>query len=166
MGLEILGRLDPIVEILKEEGQPDAAQSSCQQGAEQNQPLSRAGRCSWHLRVVDYPDVTAPEFGGDPRLLRALQEALVDLAVTLGVAGEDAVADAHLVHRQGFHFLGVELPGEAPLLGLRRQELGMSRALLKLSGSLVHDYATISDDSPSPNRASRARRAATSAGIS
>ena len=46
------------------------------------------------------------------------------------------------------------------------QQLGMSRALLKLSGSLVHDYATISDDSPSPNRASRARRAATSAGIS
>ena len=43
---------------------------------------------------------------------------------------------------------------------------GMSRALLKLSGNLVHDYATISDDSPSPNRASRARRAATSAGIS
>ena len=43
---------------------------------------------------------------------------------------------------------------------------GMSRALLKLSGRLVHDYATISDDSPSPNRASRARRAATSAGIS
>ena len=43
---------------------------------------------------------------------------------------------------------------------------GMSRALLKLGGSLVHDYATISDDSPSPNRASRARRAATSAGIS
>ena len=45
-------------------------------------------------------------------------------------------------------------------------ELGDVRALLKLSGSLVHDYATISDDSPSPNRASRARRAATSAGIS
>ena len=44
--------------------------------------------------------------------------------------------------------------------------VGMSRELLKLSGSLVHDYATISDDSPSPNRASRARRAATSAGIS
>ena len=44
--------------------------------------------------------------------------------------------------------------------------VGMSRALLKLNGSLVHDYATISDDSPSPNRASRARRAATSAGIS
>ena len=45
-------------------------------------------------------------------------------------------------------------------------QLGMSRELLKLSGSLVHDYATISDDSPSPNRASRARRAATSASIS
>ena len=43
---------------------------------------------------------------------------------------------------------------------------GMSRALLKLSGGSVHDYATISADSPSPNRASRARRAATSAGIS
>ena len=41
---------------------------------------------------------------------------------------------------------------------------GMSRALLKLSGGSVHDYATISDDSPSPSRASRARRAATSAG--
>ena len=43
---------------------------------------------------------------------------------------------------------------------------GMSRGLLKLSGGSVHDYATISDDSPSPSRASRARRAATSAGIS
>ena len=50
--------------------------------------------------------------------------------------------------------------------GHRSQLWGMSRELLKLSGSLVHDYATISDDSPSPNRASRARRAATSAGIS
>ncbi len=48
----------------------------------------------------------------------------------------------------------------------RLDPAGMSRALLKLSGSLVHDYATIADDSPSPNRASRARRAATSAGIS
>ena len=52
------------------------------------------------------------------------------------------------------------------LVQKRLAVLGMSRALLKLSGSLVHDYATISDDSPSPNRASRARRAATSAGIS
>ena len=43
---------------------------------------------------------------------------------------------------------------------------GISRALLKLSGGSVHDYATISDDSPSPSRASRAWRAATSAGIS
>ena len=46
------------------------------------------------------------------------------------------------------------------------RQRGMSRALLKLSGGSVHDYATISDDSPSPSRASRARRAATSAGIS
>ena len=52
------------------------------------------------------------------------------------------------------------------LLTLVTRYKGMSRALLKLSGSLVHDYATIADDSPSPNRASRARRAATSAGIS
>ena len=52
------------------------------------------------------------------------------------------------------------------LIVLSAVGLRMSRALLKLSGSLVHDYATISDDSPSPNRASRARRAATSAGIS
>ncbi len=62
----------------------------------------------------------------------------------------------------------VEPTGETPVLELANRliEEGMSRALLKLSGSLVHDYATISDDSPSPNRASRARRAATSAGIS
>ena len=62
-----------------------------------------------------------------------------------------------------------ELP-QIPSIGFwietRGATSGMSRALLKLSGSLVHDYATISDDSPSPNRASRARRAATSAGIS
>ena len=42
----------------------------------------------------------------------------------------------------------------------------MSRALLKFSGGSIHNYATIVDDSPSPNRASRARRAATRAGIS
>ena len=39
----------------------------------------------------------------------------------------------------------------------------MSRALLKLSGSLVHDYATIST-TPRVLTAPRARRAATSAG--
>ena len=44
--------------------------------------------------------------------------------------------------------------------------LGMSRALLKFNDGSVHDYATIADDSPRPSRASRARRAATSAGIS
>ena len=49
---------------------------------------------------------------------------------------------------------------------LTEAQRGMSRALLKLSSGSVHDYATISDDSPSPRRASRARRAATSAGIS
>ena len=43
---------------------------------------------------------------------------------------------------------------------------GMSRALLKFNGGSVHDYATIADDSLRPSRASRARRAATSAGIS
>ena len=43
---------------------------------------------------------------------------------------------------------------------------GMSLALLKFSGGPVHDYATISDDSPNPSCASRTRRAATSAGIS
>ena len=41
-------------------------------------------------------------------------------------------------------------------------QAGMSLALLKLSGDSVHDYATISDDSPSPSCASRARSAATS----
>ena len=56
-------------------------------------------------------------------------------------------------------------PGATRYLNIIKKR-GMSRALLKLSGGSVHDYATISADSPSPNRASRARRAATSAGIS
>ena len=47
-------------------------------------------------------------------------------------------------------------------LGLAGRAPGMSLALLKLSGDSVHDYATISDDSPSPSCASRARSAATS----
>ena len=34
----------------------------------------------------------------------------------------------------------------AQLIDLYMLIVGMSRALLKLSGSLVHDYATISDD--------------------
>ena len=52
---------------------------------------------------------------------------------------------------------------EVRVLRLEEGVWGMSRALLKLSSGSVHDYATISDDSPSPRRASRARRAATSA---
>ena len=60
----------------------------------------------------------------------------------------------------------VPSPGKRGRLAVGGSDRGMSRALLKLSGSLVHDYATIADDSPSPNRASRARRAATSAGMS
>ena len=51
-------------------------------------------------------------------------------------------------------------------LMLSYRDRGMSRALLKFNGGSVHDYATIADDSPRPSRASRARRAATSAGIS
>ena len=55
-----------------------------------------------------------------------------------------------------------------PYLGLTKplRLAGMSRALLKFNGGSVHDYATIADDSPRPSRASRARRAATSASIS
>ena len=63
----------------------------------------------------------------------------------------------------------VEREFNAATIGLLQDldySVGMSRALLKLSGGSVHDYATISADSPSPSRASRARRAATSAGIS
>ena len=74
------------------------------------------------------------------------------------IAAGAAVSSTHYLFRgSGAVLAQASAPGAV--------ERGMSRALLKLSGSLVHDYATISDDSPSPNRASRARRAATSAGI-
>ena len=69
-------------------------------------------------------------------------------------------------HYEALVVLDDQSPRVLYKLALAYYRKGMSRELLKLSGSLVHDYATISDDSPSPNRASRARRAATSAGIS
>ena len=47
-----------------------------------------------------------------------------------------------------------------------RAAVGDVPCAVKLSGGSVHDYATIADDSPRPSRASRARRAATRAGIS
>ena len=79
--------------------------------------------------------------------------------------GEDETTTASFIQVVEFKLNGRKY--DAPVDDYdSRQTGGMSRALLKLSGSLVHDYATISDDSPSPNRASRARRAATSAGIS
>ena len=85
--------------------------------------------------------------------------------VQVAVAGEVALVDA--VRINDLSPLGTILGGAGSRKILHScSEEGMSRELLKLSGSLVHDYATISDDSPSPNRASRARRAATSAGIS
>ena len=56
--------------------------------------------------------------------------------------------------------------GTVITLAYAYEQAGMSRALLKFNGGSVHDYATIADDSPRPSRASRARRAATSAGIS
>ena len=71
-----------------------------------------------------------------------------------------------MVGGRGLHGSGGPAWAGAQCRGRAGFETGMSRALLKLSGGSVHDYATISADSPSPNRASRARRAATSAGIS
>ena len=89
---------------------------------------------------------------------------------------ESRISESTLSALQLPSVVGAEFPAPLPNGFVRHDDSsfgkqilnirGMSRALLKLSGSLVHDYATISDDSPSPNRASRARRAATSAGIS
>ena len=91
---------------------------------------------------------------GTVRLTRKLTKVLAELSPPLPLGnGNPKVFALNVVE-------------ELLQLGFCGVPLGMSRALLKLSGSLVHDYATISDDSPSPNRASRARRAATSAGIS
>ena len=88
------------------------------------------------------------------------------------VFGEQVVVDMDQVKIDWFDYAlkgnenSYATGGPIRLFVMGENAWGMSRALLKLSGSLVHDYATISDDSPSPNRASRARRAATSAGLS
>ena len=82
----------------------------------------------------------------------------MEIARHLGITQKSAWFMAHrlrfALHAGSFDKLSGEVDG------------GMSRALLKLSSGSVHDYATIADDSPSPSRASRARRAVTSAGIS
>ena len=97
------------------------------------------------------------------------QKGKIQLAFII-VAPPDLVAEGDRIFKTHAPWLGATHPrsGDKALLSynVSKARRGMSRALLKLSGSLVHDYATISDDSPSPNRASRARRAATSAGIS
>ena len=114
--------------------------------------VSRTGYGQWRTR---------------PPSDRALANAVLDAQVAAMHAGSQRSYGRPRIVR-GLRAQGVPVSHERVRKSLQRQGLrpGMSRALLKLSSGSVHDYATISDDSPSPRRASRARRAATSAGIS
>ena len=112
------------------------------------------------------------------RLVDAVRQRTAPTISLVAVDENDAAAaDARVIGHLLFSQVTIESPtATVTAIGLGpiavrpdRQRSGVGTELirlLKLSGSLVHDYATISDDSPSPNRASRARRAATSAGIS
>ena len=129
------------------------------------------------VKVLDFGLAKAldPTPEGDPSQSPTLTAAATQMGVIMGTAAymspeqaKGKVADK----RADIWAFGVVLyemlTGQRVFSGETVSETlaGMSRALLKLSGGSVHDYATISDDSPSPSRASRARRAATSAGIS
>ncbi len=134
------------------------------------------GDCDAAIGRVRYDNVARVE----KRIGNAF-EAINKLGATKRIAITEEylqkrVMELHLVHehreklyqekeeqREHRERMREEQKAEKEIEKARRE--GMSRALLKFNGGSVHDYATIADDSPRPSRASRARRAATSAGI-
>ena len=82
--------------------------------------LAQRGR---HLGFVHDPDIARAELTRHTRLVGALQQALVNLAVAFGFPREHAILDARSVHRQRLALLRLELGHHAPLPRPRGLEL-------------------------------------------
>ena len=114
--------------------------------------------------VIVPPARTANVSGHGPR--SPARDRTVTLVQQLGRRRWKKVSGYHRQGRvENTFFRYKSIIGDGIVKVNRLEPGGTSRTLLKFSGGAVHDYATISDDSPRPSRASRARRAATSAGI-
>src|SRR6266480_5284685 len=106
-------RLDAAVDVFEEEGEANP-EDQPSEGAEHRvlPALRRRGRTR-PLGFVDDANVARLERARDTRLLRALQEAVVDLLAALDVAREHAVFDGPAVHRERFVLLLLQRPDEA-----------------------------------------------------
>ena len=134
---DLVGRLDPAVEILEEEHQPARGQRPAEQREQQVEGFLRAHGRERLLGSIDDPDVARLQLRADAGFLGPLQQAVVQLAAALHFAVEHAVVDRLAVHRQGVALLGVQRPRQAVLLGQRGQVL-VARPLHDLADLAVH----------------------------
>ncbi len=104
----------------KKNARPKARKLPADERQRQVQGLPGRHRGSRPFGLVDDPDVAGLELGADAGLLRALQQALVELLRALDVALEHAVIDRLAVHRLRLALLLVERGDQAVLLGERR----------------------------------------------
>ena len=87
----------------------------------------RRDRSARNLRGVHDADVARALLAGDARFLRALHQAVVDLAVALGFALQNAVLDALAVLAERFGFLRVQRGLQAPFLVQRGEIFVLDR---------------------------------------
>jgi hypothetical protein len=96
----LVGVLDAAVNVLEHEGAAETHDGAAEEREEEVQPRARARLPARHLGAVDDAHVRRPQLARDPRLLRPLEQALVDLAVALGIPEQHAVVDALPVERE------------------------------------------------------------------
>src|SRR5882762_8992511 len=118
MRLDLVGRLDPVIEVLEEERQADRQREAADKCEQQVGRRAGARRAPRHLGRVDDADVARLELARNSRLLGALHQAVENLSVAEGVALQRAVVDALAIERQRVVLLLLERVDQALLLRL------------------------------------------------
>ena len=106
--LEILGCLDPIVQIFEEECDADPAERTAKQAKQQIERPFRTHRVLRYIRFVHDADVAGFELAGHTGLLSTLQQALIDLLGAFDIPLQHTVVDRLAVHRERFALLCLE----------------------------------------------------------
>ena len=119
MRLHFVRRLDPVVEVLEEEGEPERERPAAEEREQQIRGRVRTRRSARHFGGIHDADVAGLQLGAHARFLRALQQALEDLPVGRVVALQRAVVDSLAAQRQRVTLLLVERARQRLLLDER-----------------------------------------------
>ena len=95
--LRFFGTLDGVVELIEQEGQPDAGQQTEQEAAYENAIAVGIGGAERRLGLAHQINIRAANFRGDADFLQTLEHAGVKLFI-----GLDVVRQHGVLHRRVF----------------------------------------------------------------